>query len=397
MTQAQIKVEGAPSRMISIDILRGFAVFGVLIVNAPSMNSPVVKDGNAFAFLDGAANQIYAALISQVAVGYFYPIFASLFGIAAAMILLKSGKSFFIRRMTILFFFGLCQGVLIWWGDVLAIYALLGMLLAAFYGKSTKIILKIFYVAVALSIMISIASLVGTDGPSLYPKMNVIEFYQNESFLMVTKQRILDYLWTYVPWVVTSIDITQFLHTSVFVVELFLCFVGGFFLYISGFLKRVVSNKSFAGKTFLWAFFASLIISLLKFFWPYNPDALEIADSYARAMSYGSLILFMCHYKKMLTVLEPLAFVGKMSLSNYIFHNLVMSLTLYGYGLGLYGKIGPFDQVPFIVCLMVFSLGFSYTWLQYFQFGPLEWLWRSMTYGKILPNKKPKVGFVVET
>lgn len=397
MTEAQNKIEGAPKRIIGIDILRGFAVFGVLIVNAPSMNSPVIKDGNAFAFLHGAANQIYAGFLSFVAVGYFYPIFASLFGVAAAMILLKNGKRFFLRRMAILFLFGLCQGILIWWGDVLAIYALLGVLLSAFYGRSNKIILKIFYAAIALSLMISLASLVFIEGASLYPKIDVTALYQNGSFFMITQQRIMDYLWTYAPWLVASIDRAQFLHTMVFVVELFLCFVSGFYLYSSGLLKRVVSDKSFVLKALRWAMFATFAISLLKLLWPYNPDVLEIADSYARAMTYACIILFACHYRNCLAILEPLSFVGKMSLSNYLFHNFVLSLTLYGYGLGFYGKIGPFDQVPVIACLMVFSLGFSYVWLHYFQFGPLEWVWRSMTYGKILPNRKPKASLIIES
>jgi uncharacterized protein len=85
-------------------------------------------------------------------------------------------------------------------------------------------------------------------------------------------------------------------------------------------------------------------------------------------------------------VLKPLGLVGRMSLSNYILHNLCLSLVLYGYGLGFYGRIGPFDQLPLLIALIMFSLIFSFTWLRYFRFGPLEWLWRVATYGIFIPN-----------
>jgi uncharacterized protein len=383
----KVPIEGT-RRLVSIDILRGFAVFGVLLVNGPSMNSPVTMDGLDFAFKNGEANLWYADIILSFATGYFYPIFAGLFGVSAAIFLSRNSSTLYVRRMLMLLFFGLCQGCLIWWGDVLAIYAILGLSLTFLATRSAKTIFRVFQITIISAVAFSVAIYFVHEGGDFYPPVDSLAAYQQGDFFVVSAQRLLDYMWTYVPWAVTRIDMPQFLHTSLFIMQLLLCFTAGFYFYSSGHLRQVIKDKTSAIQLFWISFAATIVLTLIRDNFAQLDDALTIAGGFARSLFYASVILLVCHYRLGLGILKPLAWVGRMSLSNYLFHNLSVSLMLYGYGFGLYGKIGPFDQMPFLLGLMAFSVAFSFLWLQFFQYGPLEWIWRIATYKKRLPIGK---------
>jgi uncharacterized protein len=84
-------------------------------------------------------------------------------------------------------------------------------------------------------------------------------------------------------------------------------------------------------------------------------------------------------------LLAPLAPVGRMALSNYLFQSLVCTTIFYGYGLGLYGKVSPLAGVGIAVAVFAAQVPLSRAWLARFRFGPMEWLWRSATYGSVQP------------
>jgi uncharacterized protein len=85
--------------------------------------------------------------------------------------------------------------------------------------------------------------------------------------------------------------------------------------------------------------------------------------------------------------LTPLAAVGRMALSNYLFQSLVFTTFFYGYGLGLNGKLGPALLSVLSVFIFALQILLSMWWLKRFRFGPAEWLWRTLTYGKLQPMR----------
>jgi uncharacterized protein len=104
-------------------------------------------------------------------------------------------------------------------------------------------------------------------------------------------------------------------------------------------------------------------------------------------VSFGwvGLVMLACQSTSWLQRLRPLAAVGHMAFSNYILHTLICTTLFYGYGFGLFGKVERTGQLAIVVAIWVLQLLVSPLWLAKFQFGPLEWLWRSLTYAKHQP------------
>ena len=105
------------------------------------------------------------------------------------------------------------------------------------------------------------------------------------------------------------------------------------------------------------------------------------------SFAYISIIMLISKSAKWNKFTSPFAAVGRMALTNYLMHTLVFTSIFYGHGLGLFGKVERKEQILFILGIWTLQLIFSPLWLQYFRFGPAEWIWRSLTYWKIQPMR----------
>ena len=105
------------------------------------------------------------------------------------------------------------------------------------------------------------------------------------------------------------------------------------------------------------------------------------------AYSYMSLLIVFCRSSALMKLKSLFANVGKMALTNYLSHTLICGFIFYGWGLGLYGTVERSEMLLIVIGVWIFQLFFSSFWMARFQFGPFEWLWRSMTYGKRQPLK----------
>jgi uncharacterized protein len=85
--------------------------------------------------------------------------------------------------------------------------------------------------------------------------------------------------------------------------------------------------------------------------------------------------------------LHPLTYVGRMALSNYLLQSLVCTLIFYGYGLGMFAKVRPLYWIPLAVAIYATQIPLSKWWMSRYQFGPVEWLWRTLTYGRLQPMR----------
>jgi len=102
---------------------------------------------------------------------------------------------------------------------------------------------------------------------------------------------------------------------------------------------------------------------------------------------YASTIVLLAQREAWKRRLAPMAAVGRMALSNYLLHTLVLQCIFHHYGLGLYGKIGPAAGLPVAGLVYALLVVLSVWWLRRFQFGPAEWVWRTITYGKLQPMR----------
>jgi uncharacterized protein len=126
--------------------------------------------------------------------------------------------------------------------------------------------------------------------------------------------------------------------------------------------------------------------TMIDWFW-FASNVLFVLAAWSLALGYGAGIVLLSqrdHWGKGLT---PLQAVGRMALTNYLLQTLICTTLFYSYGFGLYGKVGPVDAFLLAIAIYLFQVVFSLLWIRRFRFGPAEWLWRSLTYGRLQPMR----------
>jgi len=422
-TQKQLNTQEPPKqkaepilfqeRVGSIDAIRGFALLGILIVNMIAFSGPpgiyfsLVGTNDTWTnFWDIAASNFTLFFVQ----GKFYTIFAFLFGLGFAIFYErakeKTGKPirFFYKRLLILLLIGLVHALFIWSGDVLVFYAVLGFLLPLFFNRKPKTLLKwtgaIFFSIVILSLLGIMA--LSTDKNMLADAMN-----EHQVFLADIKMRIANSVQAYGSGTLAEIQgqrvsetLFMFQHgfaTAIFVI--FPLFLIGLYAGKKGFFQSIAENSSTIKKMQIWGIAVGLILGTIKFMVvdlaitePYSFYAIiHLVSSFfgdlGLAIFFMTTIIRLFQNKKWMQRFVPLALTGRMALSNYLFQSIVCTFIFYNFGLGLFGQVGPAISLALAVVIFVVQVYISKLWLQRYQYGPVEWLWKSLTYGKIFRMK----------
>ena len=103
------------------------------------------------------------------------------------------------------------------------------------------------------------------------------------------------------------------------------------------------------------------------------------------ALGYIGIVMLICKGSTRSFMAKRMGDVGRMALSNYLIQSIICTYIFYGHGLGLFGDLDRSAQAVFVLAIWVFQIAFSGIWLSYFRYGPFEWIWRSLTYGKAQP------------
>jgi len=109
---------------------------------------------------------------------------------------------------------------------------------------------------------------------------------------------------------------------------------------------------------------------------------------------YMSVIVLLNQQPKWETRFAILAPAGRMALTNYLLQSVICTTIFYSYGFGLYDKVGPAACIILTILVYMIQVPLSIWWLKRFQFGPMEWLWRSLTYWRVQPMRKELSGSV---
>ncbi|WP_318505133.1 DUF418 domain-containing protein [Bacillus sp. T3] len=380
-------VEIRNERILSIDIIRGFSILGIFLVNMMSFHSPLLYL-DPLQWWDHPIDRITYILIDIFAQASFYPLFSMLFGYSMVLLLEKvqlRGQHFYrilVRRLLALLLFGIVHAFFIWHGDILIQYALLGFVLLPFLKLSGRslFIAGISFYTVPVLLITMVLFFTSTVSPSLYDGEAVaqsIAIYQQGSFLDVTQQRAIDWMET------NNLENGPFLFISIF--PLFLIGVG------MAKLKWIQHHKVYR-KRLLCMLISTLVLGLSLKELPYLVDGALYAEyvqdsvgGVSLAFFYGALLILVSEKTKWL---NSLALIGKMSISHYLFQSLVSSMIFYGYGFGLYGKVSLFSGTILVFVIFSLQIVLSRIWLKYFTFGPVEWLWRTVTYWKKVKLRK---------
>lgn len=411
MTSQLITPLQAKQRIDFIDILRGFALFGVLVINIYTFSQPPSGHiGSSYNDLHGF-QEIFAWFINIFITGKFYTIFSFLFGLGFAIqierLRSKTDKyiSIYVRRLFILIAIGFIHAIFLYTGDILKLYALNGFLLLLFRNSSPK---KIFIWAASLSfvmILIFSAATISDMNQSAESDSTEIETksddrlthkekeviwsktYESGSFYEITKTRIE---------ILYDVEMISFYIISPFVIlPLFL--MGAYFGKKKIF-QNLKANKKLFRKMQLWGLLFGILLSaaLVAESILYDNESGTLKSFISQlnniAMAsflVGSAVLLFLN-NKLSALYKPLKCLGQSALSNYLLQSLVFGMLMFNYGFGFAGKFNVSEIFCIAVALFILQAYLSVLWMNKFRFGPAEWLWRSLTYRKFQSMKKNK-------
>ncbi|MFO8236034.1 MAG: DUF418 domain-containing protein [Bacteroidales bacterium] len=399
-------------RIVLIDALRGLAIFGIFMVNMQYMYEPMTK-----MLISSSQDAPIHQLISESFIkfffeGKFYVIFSMLFGFGFWIFLNKStsdGSSVvpvFRRRLFFLMLFGIAHIVLLWVGDILLYYTLLGFILILFKKASEKKIKKwiislVLVPPVVITLLVSMIwalsqipeakeAMDSAFQESIHEITQFVEhtaaIYAKGSFSEIITVRIDEYL-TLLPGTLTFFPI---------ILGMFLL---GVLFARKKLLTEYVNNLSFFKKVFWWGVGVGVPTNTLYTIashysilcipdgWMLLTSIMHTFGGIAFGLSIISAMAILFAKGKSGWLSFLLAPVGRMALTNYLLQSIISAFLFYSHGLRLIGKVEAWQGIVLVIIIFSAQIVFSKWWLKRFRFGPFEWLWRSLTYGKIQPMK----------
>lgn len=388
-------------RFVILDVLRGFALLGIVIANFPEFSLYTFMSAEDTALLPFSAADRYVRYLLYFFIdGKFYTIFSLLFGIGFSIILENVAKRggnamrIFYRRMIVLAFIGALHLMFIWSGDILLLYALLGMLLPLFRKLSDRILLTVAAVLLFIPVVIDfLCEATRTDLSA--PVVQMQRMY-------CARFGITDDNFAY--WLRDASsyrEVFQFLIQGALVrVQEFIdgnryfkvlgLFIIGFYIGRQHLYARLEEKRMWLKKIFGAGFFIGVPVSVLYAYSSMNshPWGLSVHSLlyffgvYPLAFAYISGVCMLLIKYSDLSVFHWFTAPGRMALTNYIGQSVIGILLFYGIGLGLGAGIGLSFVVLIAAGVWIMQAIISRVWLHYCQFGILEWIWRMLTYGK---------------
>lgn len=356
---------------------------------------------SALAQQSATVDQITQSLIHFFVQGKFYSIFSFLFGFGVALQIARAGErgdikaSFFKRRLFWLLVIGLLHAYLLWAGDILSIYAVTGFFLILFRKRPDRSLLKWAFALLAIPILsytlvfiLSISFAVPEAATSPDVERQTAEWNGLVGVISQGKFRqILEF------------NVREFIPFRYFgllyemrLPKILAMFLLGFYAYRHGYFHDISSHQAFIRRVMLWGLILGIIgnatLATLVWMGAFSPPSiLGIVATVAYAFGVPSLALFYVAiivmlwqkptWRRVLTHLVP---VGRMTLTNYLLQTLICVLIFYGYGFGLFGKVGVTASAVMALPVFVFQMLISALWLKHFSYGPMEWIWRQLTY-----------------
>lgn len=396
--QPTAQTGNASGRIVLLDVFRGFALMGIFVVNIVIMNSTFLNQDAYLTQFIGIFDQATQRILQLFFYTKFFPIFSLLFGLGISMQAMRLMEKkeynyrFFLRRMVLLFLFGALHILLLWSGDVLHLYAILGLSVPLFLRLNNKVIwililglmLFPYYDTVLEFILSSIGMMPGTYLQAYDPEL-VRETIRSGGFTQNLVLRLAEY------------------HANLPMLLAFLAPMALAMFLLGLYLgkNRLQYSLGDLVQRIKWpmiglAVFTNLYRVLFLFVFPdldfYRDELLRpflIKGMVISDVFLGVFYLWVLGWAWQRSifrkVLSPLRYAGRMALTNYIFQSVVGLLLFSSYGLGLYETMSPIQT--FGTALLVFTLQVlgSKAWLKSFRYGPLEWLWRCFTYRKRIP------------
>ncbi|ESS13063.1 MAG: putative membrane protein [uncultured archaeon A07HR60] len=383
-------------RIVSLDALRGVALLGILIINVRVFAMPEATLLNPTVYGDFSGANYWVWLLGHVfAQSKFITVFSALFG-AGVLLFIDSKREkgqpavrLQLRRTAILIAIGLLHAYLLWYGDVLVAYGFTGLFLVAVRHLEASQLAKLgvlflcFVPVVELSTALTVGgdAIAGQWAPAEAALQQEVATYrggyleqfnhrvptslarQTASFVGATFWRVGGVMllgMALYRWGVLTGERSQQLYRRL---------IGGGVLGVGIVLAGVVyieQNDWSAGAALFWRqfnYWGSLLVA---------GGYVGVVTLYARRRPNGPIT-------------RGFAAVGRTAFTNYLLQTVVATSVFYGHGLGLFGSVSRVETMGFVAAVWIAQIVLSVLWLRKFRFGPVEWLWRTLTYGQRQP------------
>lgn len=395
------------SRYHSLDLLRGIAVLGILIMNIQSYSMIEAAYLNPTAYGDfSGVNKIVWMLSHILADQKFMTIFSILFGAGIVLFserieakgIKPAGLHY--RRTLWLLVFGLFHAYLLWYGDILVPYAMCALIVYLFRKKSPKILFIIGLILVSIAFFIALFS--GWSMKS-WPTESVEElmysWYPPESAVM---EELSTYRGSWLEQMVLRVPTAIMIETFFFLFLTFWRVAGlmliGMALYKWGVLTAQKSKRFYINCLLIGFAIGLSLIGLglqqnisakfsIKFSF-FLGSQFNYWGSVFVAFGYISAVMLISKLLKTKKVKNLFEGVGRTAFSNYLLQTFICTTIFYGHGFGLFGSVERGTQILIVFAVWIFQIFITNMWLKHFRFGPAEWLWRSLTYWHLQPMRK---------
>jgi uncharacterized protein len=395
-------------RIVSMDVLRGFALLGILMMNIQSfaMISAAYLNPSAYGDFTGANFWVWA--ITHVFTDTkFISLFSMLFGAGIVLMWQRaeergaSATRLHYRRMGWLILFGILHAHLLWYGDILYTYGVCGLIVYLFRKKSPR---SLITTALVLALVGSMLWIVAGLSMRYWPGDAIQNFEvqgwkpQQQSI----QEEIADYRGSWLDQM--SRRPIEAFGFQVFISPVFIMWrttsmmLIGMALFKRGALHALWSRREYLSLVAAGAFAgvplaAFGIFENLKRNWELSysfffGSQYNYWASYLVALGWVGVIMLWCQTSRLPGLKARVASVGRMAFSNYILQTVICTTIFYGHGFALFGTVERAGQALIVLAIYGTQLMIAPIWLKRFWFGPLEWMWRTLTYGKRQPFRR---------
>ncbi|MFJ8100515.1 DUF418 domain-containing protein [Lysinibacillus sp. NPDC096212] len=393
----------AKERIETLDVLRGFALLGIILANIvwflyPAYMQEDLSFKNEWTSFWNQADYTVHTILTMFVEGKFVMLFSMLFGFGMVIMQERATAKqlnfwgIYSRRLIALFIFGCIHAYFIWFGDILTDYAILGLLLLLMHKLKPKAMLIISLTLYSLLLGSFTFGAISSDSTTpMSMSMSMSE--ESRQLMQVTIdahqngdiQELLD---------------ANLMERTFYTMRngLYVLFLGNpiFFLFSNlPFLLMFLFGAAVAKKKWIHrfeeyrkGFFITWLLTLifggtLGWILPSlseNFSTVQYISSPLLTIFYAISLIFIYHTVKGKKILQWLAFPGRMAFTNYIGQSIICTFLFGPFAFGVYGKLHLTTAIIIAIVIFVFQVIFSKLWLSKFRFGPLEYIWRSFTY-----------------
>jgi uncharacterized protein len=406
------------SRIVTLDTVRGIAVMGILAMNIVAFAMPFPAYTNPAAYGGDTGINLASWFFNLVLIdGKMRGLFSMLFGASTLLVIERAtrsgrgGAAAHYARMVVLLLFGCLHFYFLWFGDILALYALSGMILYFFRDKAPKSLVRwgVGFMAISMLFFGLIAWSAMVAGSSRLPPRASSELMESrrtvEHEVGANSPKIAEDLKLYKSGYATIVRsrlvdraTEPFASIFSFGFETLALMFFGMALFKNGFFTGAWD----AARYRRWAVRGALIsipaLALLGWW--------IIRTGFDAAWIFGGFISFSAPFDTLMATVwaavvilwvkhggasalkARVAAAGRMAFTNYLATSLVMTTIFYGYGLNLFGEVNRAALWIPVLGMWGLMLLWSKPWLDRFYYGPLEWLWRTLARGKLQPMRK---------